>query len=73
MDGAATDRDPPVHRQHAYSDLPTVALPVTDAVAASVLSLPIYPALAPSAVERVAYLIATVHDRADEVRDRAAA
>ena len=65
--------DPPVHRQHAYSDLPTVALPVTDIVAASVLSLPIYPALAPSAVERVADLIATVHDRADEVRDRAAA
>jgi dTDP-4-amino-4,6-dideoxygalactose transaminase len=65
--------DPPVHRQTAYADLPAVALPVTDAVAASVLSLPIYPDLDPNAVDRIVELIATVHDRADEVRDRAAA
>jgi dTDP-4-amino-4,6-dideoxygalactose transaminase len=58
--------DPPVHRQTAYAPtspmaLPAVDLPVTDAAARSVLSLPIYPALGLENVARIASLIADVH------------
>jgi dTDP-4-amino-4,6-dideoxygalactose transaminase len=59
--------DPPVHRQTAYADLGTPALPVTDAVASAVLSLPIYPALSPTSVRRIADLVGTVRARADQV------
>ena len=34
--------DPPVHRQQAYTEMDPQDLPVTDAVSASVMSLPIY-------------------------------
>src|SRR4029077_8284341 len=37
--------DPPVHRQRAYGHLESRDLPVPDAVAASVLSIPVYPDL----------------------------
>lgn len=53
--------DPPVHRQTAYANQPKVDLPVTDAAASSVLSLPIYPALGLDNVARIAALIADVH------------
>jgi dTDP-4-amino-4,6-dideoxygalactose transaminase len=59
--------DPPVHRQHAYRDYRGSELPVTDAVAASVVSLPIYPGLADEAVERIADVIASAHVYADEI------
>lgn len=65
--------DPPVHRQTAYASLPAVALPSTDELAASVLSLPIYPALDLAAVDRIIETIALVQSHADEVRARAAA
>ena len=45
--------DPPVHRQRAYGHLEYRRLPVTDAVASSVLSLPVYPDLSDEHVERV--------------------
>jgi dTDP-4-amino-4,6-dideoxygalactose transaminase len=65
--------DPPVHRQHAYAGPRAVSLPITDRVAASVVSLPIYPALTLGTVERIVEIVAAVRHRAEEVRARAAA
>jgi dTDP-4-amino-4,6-dideoxygalactose transaminase len=65
--------DPPVHRQHAYSGQRVASLPVTDSVASSVVSLPIYPALELGTVDRIVEIVATVQQRAEEVRARAAA
>lgn len=45
--------DPPVHRHRAYAGGEVPDLPVTDATSASVVSLPIYPALADADVDRV--------------------
>ena len=42
-------------------------LPVTDAAAARVLSLPVYPALDDRAVDGIVRLIATVHDKSGEL------
>ena len=51
--------DPPVHRQQSHrAGAPD--LPVTDRVAASVVSLPIYPALDPAAIDRIAAIVAAV-------------
>jgi dTDP-4-amino-4,6-dideoxygalactose transaminase len=58
--------DPPVHRQQAYAAF-TTDLPVTDAVARAVVSLPVYPSLAPADVERIASVVAAVHECAGEV------
>lgn len=58
---------PPVHRQRAYADEPTADLPVTDAVAASVLSLPIYPALTDETIDRIAGVIRAAHEHADAI------
>lgn len=62
--------DPPVHRQTAYvSTEPDGAgrtLPVTDATAARVLSLPVYPALDDRTVDGIVRLIAAVHDKSGE-------
>ncbi len=58
---------PPVHRQHAYRAHRDVALPATDALAAGVLTLPVYPLLSVDDVDRVAELVATIHARAGEV------
>jgi dTDP-4-amino-4,6-dideoxygalactose transaminase len=59
--------DPPVHRQTAYSHLDAAPLPVTDDVANSVLSLPMFPDLRNEHVERVADRIATLHSHAAEL------
>ncbi len=66
--------DPPVHRQTAYRSIEAAggtdggarALPVTDAAAARVLSLPVYPALDDRTVDGIVRLIATVHDKSGE-------
>jgi len=65
--------DPPVHRQTAYARPRLASLPITDRLAASVMSLPIYPALTLGSVERIVEIVALVQQRADEVRARAAA
>jgi dTDP-4-amino-4,6-dideoxygalactose transaminase len=65
--------DPPVHRQRSYAHGAVASLPTTERVAESVLSLPIYPALELAVVERIVEIVATVQQRADEVRDRVAA
>jgi dTDP-4-amino-4,6-dideoxygalactose transaminase len=59
--------DPPVHRQTAYAPC-TTDLPVTDGVAARVVSLPIYPTLADETVDAIVAVVARVHDRAPAVR-----
>jgi FlaA1/EpsC-like NDP-sugar epimerase/dTDP-4-amino-4,6-dideoxygalactose transaminase len=59
--------DPPVHRQRAYGHLERPDLPVTDAVAASVLSLPVYPDLLDEQIERVCDVIRSTHDHAVEL------
>jgi dTDP-3-amino-3,4,6-trideoxy-alpha-D-glucose transaminase len=43
----------PVHRQPAFGDLPAAHCPVADAIASSVLSLPLHPALAEADVDAV--------------------
>jgi dTDP-4-amino-4,6-dideoxygalactose transaminase len=60
--------DPPVHQQRAYADLDPVDLPVTDALANSVVSLPIYSDLGEEHVFAVADAVAGVHAHAAQVR-----
>lgn len=59
--------DPPVHRQRAYAHLEPRCLPVTDAVARSVLSLPVYPDLRDEHVEQIAEVVRLVHAHAVEL------
>jgi FlaA1/EpsC-like NDP-sugar epimerase/dTDP-4-amino-4,6-dideoxygalactose transaminase len=59
--------DPPVHRQRTYEHLEYRRLPVTDAVASSVLSLPVYPDLTDEHVERVCEIIRAAHEHAVEL------
>lgn len=61
--------DPPVHRQQAYATPHADGeLPVTDRVARSVVSLPIYPGLPDATVDRIIDLVGAVHVRATTVR-----
>jgi dTDP-4-amino-4,6-dideoxygalactose transaminase len=60
--------DPPVHQQRAYANLDPVDLPVTDALANSVVSLPIYTDLGEEHVFAVADAVAGVHAHAAQVR-----
>jgi dTDP-4-amino-4,6-dideoxygalactose transaminase len=59
--------DPPVHRQRTYATSPSIELAVTERVATSVLSLPLYPDLALDVIDRVLELIRAVHLRAGSV------
>jgi dTDP-4-amino-4,6-dideoxygalactose transaminase len=67
--------DPPVHRQTSHRTAGPGApdLPRTDRLAASVISLPIWPALSDAAVDRVAGVIGDVHEQAAAVAAEAAA
>jgi dTDP-4-amino-4,6-dideoxygalactose transaminase len=60
---------PPVHLQTAYRALAGGELPVTERVAASVVSLPIFPDLPLEAVDTVVAIIAGTHEHAEEVRE----
>lgn len=57
--------DPPVHLQQSHAR--GASLPVTEATARRVLSLPIYPALSASDVERICDAISRIHGSADRV------
>jgi dTDP-4-amino-4,6-dideoxygalactose transaminase len=59
--------DPPVHRQQAYTEMEPNDLPVTDAIAKSIVSLPIYNDLDDDHIERVVDAIVTARDHADEI------
>ncbi|HEX6567776.1 MAG TPA: DegT/DnrJ/EryC1/StrS family aminotransferase [Acidimicrobiales bacterium] len=60
---------PPVHRQEAYADLSTPELPVTDRVAGQVISLPLWRAMPPSAVNTIAEVLARLGDTAEQILD----
>jgi dTDP-4-amino-4,6-dideoxygalactose transaminase len=64
--------DPPVHRQSSYRGVSEARLPVTDAVSSQVVSLPAYPALTDATVDGILRVIATVHERAIDVRSKRA-
>ncbi len=65
--------DPPVHRHRAYRDIDSGELPVTAAVASSVLSLPIYTDLRDDQVESVARAVHRAHLNAEELAAQIAA
>jgi dTDP-4-amino-4,6-dideoxygalactose transaminase len=58
---------PPVHRHRAYAHLPSVDLPITDAIAGSVLSLPMHAFLSNDDVDRVVEVIWALHEQAGEI------
>lgn len=58
---------PPVHLHTTYRDRYGCRLPVTESVAGSVLSLPIWPALEPARLDRVVEILAAVHEHAEEI------
>lgn len=58
---------PPVHRQTAYRDVVTPDLPVTDALAGGVISLPIFSHLELADVAKVAAAVAKIHAAASDV------
>ncbi len=60
--------DPPVHRQHSYRHVAAPGLPVTDAMAAAVTCLPIYPALEPDEQDRIIDVIESAHRHAEALR-----
>ena len=64
---------PPVHRQRAYHDVVSAALPVTDLVAGRVISLPIYGSLGDDDVDRIVDVLEALHRHAGEIRATAAA
>jgi dTDP-4-amino-4,6-dideoxygalactose transaminase len=59
--------DPPVHLQQAHHEH-AVQLPVTEHVARSVVSLPLYPDLPGGLVDQILDVMARIHTSADEVR-----
>ena len=61
---------PPVHRHQAYAHLPKADLPVTDSVAGSVLSLPMFGDLADGEVDGVVEALRSIHDHAEAVAER---
>jgi dTDP-4-amino-4,6-dideoxygalactose transaminase len=60
--------DPPVHRQHAYRHVAAPELPVTEAIASGVVSLPIYPDLLPEEQDRIIDVIDDAHRHAEQLR-----
>ncbi len=59
--------DPPVHRHHAYRDVDSDVLSVTDEVCSRVLSLPVYPALDDRVVDGIIELVRRIHDKSDDL------
>jgi dTDP-4-amino-4,6-dideoxygalactose transaminase len=59
---------PPVHRQQSYASLAERVLPVTDSIAARVVSLPIYEALPDAHIDRIAQVIRALNQHSGDVR-----
>jgi dTDP-4-amino-4,6-dideoxygalactose transaminase len=70
-DGVQTRKyySPPVHRQKAYADVVSPELPVTDRLAAQVISLPIWSHLPLEEVDRVGEVFAAIQEHATEVQE----
>nr|WP_277349805.1 DegT/DnrJ/EryC1/StrS family aminotransferase [Planosporangium thailandense] len=63
---------PPVHRQRAYRQVtPSVSLPETETLAASVLTLPLYSHLSADVVDRICEAIRTIQQAADLIGESA--
>jgi len=62
--------DPPVHRQHAYEDVPHGDLPATEDTAERVIALPMFTELADGDVARVAAVVASIQDHAPIIKSR---
>jgi dTDP-4-amino-4,6-dideoxygalactose transaminase len=58
---------PPVHRQTAYRDVETGALPITDHISARVVSLPIWSHMDRTTVDRICDGIDRIHRHADAI------
>ncbi|MDP9005341.1 MAG: DegT/DnrJ/EryC1/StrS family aminotransferase, partial [Actinomycetota bacterium] len=65
--------DPPVHAQQAYAHLPPAELPVTDAAAGRVLSLPMFARLPLEAIDAVVEALASIRSYAEQVTSRSVA
>jgi dTDP-4-amino-4,6-dideoxygalactose transaminase len=63
---------PPIHRHHVYRHLPQVQLPTTDAVASTVVSLPVWPGLTMTVVDQVVDIFGRLHEHSEEIRHHAA-
>jgi len=63
---------PPVHLHRAYRQRFPTLLPVTEMVAASVISLPVWPAMEFSTLDTVIEVLSDLHDHAEEIRERVA-
>ena len=59
---------PPVHRHQAYANVASGELPVTDAAAASVVSLPLFDAMTNETVDKVVDALTALQAHADEIR-----
>ena len=73
-EGIATRKyySPPVHRQQAYAHVPTPELPVSDDLAARVVSLPIWSHLPEDVVDRVCAAFQAIQSHAAEVETSSA-
>ena len=73
-DGIDTRRyfDPPVHRQQSHAGT-GANLPVTDAVATSVVSLPLHVGMTAGDAARVVAVITAANAHAEEIRTRSSA
>lgn len=60
---------PPMHRQTAYADLAPLELPVTESLAAQVISLPMYSHLSLDDVQGVGRAMAKISEWADAVEE----
>jgi dTDP-4-amino-4,6-dideoxygalactose transaminase len=58
---------PPVHRQTAYRQLASDPLPTTDAVAGSVVSLPVFPQLSDAELVALGEAVAHIQTHAEEI------
>lgn len=58
---------PPVHRQHAYANVVSPDLPMTNRLAGQVISLPIWSHLPLESVDRVGEAFEKIHARAGEI------
>lgn len=58
---------PPLHKQTAYADLDTPTLPVTEALSAKVISLPVWSDMSTETVEKVIGAIERIHAHRSEL------
>lgn len=60
---------PPVHKQQAYADLPSVDVPVSEHLSARCLCLPLFGNLPPGRVDAVIEALASIVPYAEEIRE----